>query len=235
MNKAELISKIKNPDLLAASDEKALQEIIENYPYFQAAQSLYLKLLHKEESLNFLKQLRQTAVHTTNRHVLYDFLHEYQINQKEKLKTISTQTDAETTDDYAEDVKAVDTKPDIKDTSETHNFYEWLQLLKITPLESEVEEQQDRPEKRRQQLLIDKFITQNPKIKKHQTASNTTQPRIKTAPSEEMMTETLAKIFVEQKKYDKAIQAYNILILNNPEKSSLFATQIEIIKKLQED
>ena len=48
------------------------------------------------------------------------------------------------------------------------------------------------------------------------------------------MTETLAEILVEQKKYKKAIQAYNILILNNPEKNSFFASQIEKIKELQE-
>jgi hypothetical protein len=231
MDKADLISKIKTPDLLSASDEISLKEIIDKYPYFQSVQSLYLKLLHDEENLDFLKQLRQTAVHTSNRHVLYDFLHDYQINQEEQLKTISTQTDAEIISD---DEKQVENKNEISDTSEKHNFYDWLHLLKITPLETD-QDNEDPPKKTRQQLLIDKFITQNPKIKQKQAQPITTQPSVKTEPSQEMMTETLAKIFVEQKKYDKAIQAYNILILNNPEKSSLFATQIEFLKKLQEE
>jgi hypothetical protein len=33
-----------------------------------------------------------------------------------------------------------------------------------------------------------------------------------------LMTETLARVYLEQKKYQKAIQAYEILILKYPEK-----------------
>jgi len=231
MDKADFISKLKNPESLSASDQKDLQELVENYPYFQSAQSLYLKLLHNEESLDFLRHLRQTAAHTANRYVLYDFLHEYQINQKENINTISTQTDAVENPKENE----LHSEPPKPVASEKHNFYEWLNLLKITPLEAEQDQEQDSPKKERQQLLIEKFITQNPKIKQNRSSPNASQPGIKTEPSREMMTETLAKIFVEQKKYEKAIQAYNVLILNNPEKSSLFATQIEIIKKLQDE
>jgi hypothetical protein len=49
------------------------------------------------------------------------------------------------------------------------------------------------------------------------------------------MTETLAKIYLEQKKYQRAIEAYEILILKYPEKSRLFADRIENIKKLQQN
>jgi hypothetical protein len=49
-----------------------------------------------------------------------------------------------------------------------------------------------------------------------------------------LMTETLAKVYLEQKKYKKAIKAYDILILNYPEKSGFFADQIRAIKKLQQ-
>ena len=48
-----------------------------------------------------------------------------------------------------------------------------------------------------------------------------------------LMTETLARVYLEQKKYQKAIQAYQILILKYPEKSSFFADRILDIKNLQ--
>ncbi len=51
---------------------------------------------------------------------------------------------------------------------------------------------------------------------------------------ESLMTETLARIYVEQKNYKKAIQSYKILSLKYPEKSGFFADQIKAVKQLQE-
>ena len=47
------------------------------------------------------------------------------------------------------------------------------------------------------------------------------------------MTETLAKIYFNQKKIKKAIYAYRILSLKYPEKSSFFANQIKKLQKKQ--
>ena len=49
---------------------------------------------------------------------------------------------------------------------------------------------------------------------------------------EELMTETLARVYAQQKNYQKAIQAYKILILKYPEKSGFFADQIQELKRL---
>ena len=48
-----------------------------------------------------------------------------------------------------------------------------------------------------------------------------------------LMTETLAKVYLEQKKYENAIQAYRILSLKYPEKSGFFADQIKRVQILQ--
>lgn len=84
--------------------------------------------------------------------------------------------------------------------------------------------------------LIDKFIESNPKIVPVKNAP-VTPAFIEQPPIENsyLMTETLAKVYLEQKKYQKAIQAYEILILKYPEKISFFAERIADIKTLQQN
>ena len=48
-----------------------------------------------------------------------------------------------------------------------------------------------------------------------------------------LMTETLAKVYLEQGHLEKAITAYEILSLKYPQKSSLFANQIKAIKQIK--
>ncbi len=51
--------------------------------------------------------------------------------------------------------------------------------------------------------------------------------------NEELVTDSLASIYLQQKNYDKALAAYKKLSLKYPEKSIYFATQIEEIEKLK--
>lgn len=124
--------------------------------------------------------------------------------------------------------------------NEKHSFQEWLQLARIEPIVREKEKTtspETTPldeEKKKKAELIDKFIESNPKISpvKHSTTSTTFAESANTDTSY-LMTETLARVYLEQKKYQKAIQAYEILILKYPEKSSFFADRISDIEILQ--
>lgn len=148
-------------------------------------------------------------------------------------------------------------KPLEFNAKETHSFQEWLQLSKLTPIQREEEqprESQIEPEeqdievekteespvfdnaKSKKLELIDKFIEANPKI----TPSKTTvsiplNVERSSGDTSYLMTETLARVYLEQKKYQKAIQAYEILILKYPEKSVFFADRILDIKILQQN
>ncbi|EIJ38754.1 hypothetical protein JoomaDRAFT_1747 [Galbibacter orientalis DSM 19592] len=134
---------------------------------------------------------------------------------------------------------------------ETHSFMEWMQLSatakpikreekKHIALEKPVEEQEDKKEKKSgiegKLKLIDKFLENNPKIPPAaNTANKVNLAKENNAEKTELMTETLARVYLEQKKYKKAIQAYKILSLKYPEKSGFFADQINAVKKLKDN
>jgi tetratricopeptide (TPR) repeat protein len=127
--------------------------------------------------------------------------------------------------------------------NEKHSFQEWLQLSKIQPITreekaSEVENPSEAEiEKRKKNELIDKFIETSPKIPpiKNDIIISNIIFEPSNADNSYIMTETLARVYLEQKKYQKAIQAYEILILKYPEKSSFFADRILDIKNLQQN
>ncbi len=135
------------------------------------------------------------------------------------------------------------------DHQEKHSFNEWLMLTRFEPIAREkdiiinkesiekIVEKTDNTETERSKKfdLIDEFINKNPKLKPNKTnVVNTNIADAQMIQTEALMTETLARIYLEQKNYKKAIQSYNILSLKYPEKSGFFADQIKAVKQLQE-
>lgn len=136
-------------------------------------------------------------------------------------------------------------KPLAFQKDERHSFSQWLQLTSFRRPPGEAPEDDragtqetkapDDPERLRKFELIDRFIAVNPKIVPQRDKEGVEVDLSSSAKidREELMTETLARVYLEQGKYKNAIQAYRILILKYPEKSSFFANQIEAIKNLQ--
>ncbi|MDG1337890.1 MAG: hypothetical protein P8P23_03545 [Flavobacteriaceae bacterium] len=110
----------------------------------------------------------------------------------------------------------------VKIKSEKYSFLDWFDVIN-----------DDMPKVDEKLDLIEEFIKNSPKIKIKNDyevkSSFKTDQKIK----DELITETLAKIYMKQEKYNKAIKAYEILSLKYPKKSSFFADQINDIKKLK--
>jgi len=88
--------------------------------------------------------------------------------------------------------------------------------------------------RKQQQLeLIEKFIIANPRIEpikeKIPATVDLSKPHVEEKGG--FVTETLARIYINQGYYSKAIDIYEKLSLKYPEKSSYFAAQIEKIKE----
>lgn len=99
----------------------------------------------------------------------------------------------------------------------------------------------ENPENEKGGSLIDRFLSSEP-APIRMDSENTNETRIEdeneimkksVSESDELITETLAMIYFEQKKYDKALDAFKKLSLKYPEKSVYFATRIEEIEKLK--
>jgi len=104
-----------------------------------------------------------------------------------------------------------------------------------TAIEEEFLTESESPSKKQLQAdLIDKFIVSNPRIEPNRVKTDVPVEDISKPYTEEkggFVTETLARIYVSQGYYSKAIDIYEKLSLKFPEKSSYFASQIEKVKE----
>lgn len=116
------------------------------------------------------------------------------------------------------------------------SFSDWLHFIKdhtVPGAESATKEQKAEAGKPDTKELIDKFIAAEPRIvpQKAEFFSPANASKKSMTDDEEIVSETLAKVYAAQGNIPKAIRIYEKLSLLNPEKSSYFAAQIEFLKQ----
>ena len=199
LNKNNFSDLVKNPKKITLDESISIKKIIKQYPYFQIARIIELIGLKKHNSLRFNKVLRDCAIYSTDRSVLYDIIEHEEIDLNSK---------------------SYDTINILSSEKTKNSFIEWLKITKPVLKKT----------KNNNETLISNFLKINHKISPNTSKSNDNLANDFKLSKKEYMTETLAKIYFEQKKFNEAIKAYEILCLKYPEKISLFADQIKIIK-----
>ena len=258
MNVSDFIQIIQKSDtILSPKQTQALEDIIDEYPYFQTARALHLKGLKNLDSYKYNNALKVTAAHTADRDVLFDFVTSKEFVQNniadtimgrgQKLEdktavseeiqpnpdmetilgeskegalpqniedaerilnpTLFKSKKPETEDPAISEKKSPDTdlnigKPIPFTKKEKHSFTEWLQLASKSTSEETESEETAELEKKKKFDLLDKFIESKPKIIPNEDSKVKVKIKESTKMNtNELMTETLAKVYLEQKKY----------------------------------
>lgn len=149
-----------------------------------------------------------------------------EVNNANNIEIASIQKEVQSTSDKQNVDNNSTTVDQPIEINGSFSFNDWLKLPNIDTVDNSIEIEQ-------KYQIIDEFLEKNPKIKpiKKVELQETYIP--KQTDFSDLMTETLAQIYIEQKQYEKAIKAYKILSLKYPEKNSLFAKQIKEIENLK--
>lgn len=233
MNKELFYSCVKDTDNLTKDSVNQLTEIIKDFPYCQSARILLTTTLFREQNIRYENELRTTAIYVGNRGILRK--HVNQIGKKEDFIVLP--------DEHIEEVVVKTNEDKEKPEVETGSIDSLSELKKIvedhvTEIEAEDEQKsldevkETLPEKSKSDL-IDEFIKNEPGITRQKTAffNPAKAAKISIVDEENIISETLAKIYTDQGLFEKAISTYKKLSLKFPEKSTYFAALIEKAEK----
>ena len=227
MQSAQFIELIRKPESIQKEDLSRLNNLCNEHPYCSSLHKLRLKALKEADSDTYNKELKMTAAISGNRTILFEYITQKSFQAPIKKLVEQIKQKPEQTLELGKPLEFGDT--------EKHSFNEWLKLSQLKPIDrgakNKKKEKLDPIEKTNK--IVD-FITETKKKErpKKEFFSPSQVAQQSLTENNTLMTETLAKVYVEQGYYDKAITAYEILSLKYPQKSSLFANQIKAIKQI---
>ncbi len=233
MEKEDFIYFIQNPDKLEKINYKLFDGVIKEYPLFSLARVMQLIAARKEDAKTYKEVLNSNNIFIGDNRKVYEILNkisEYSISENKKssfrkyvenkraLQTENVKTDTVIKDLIKPDTDEI-TGPEKSD---------------ILAFEFKNQQEDMQADNREEENLIDKFINGEHGVIRADKIVNLSGDvsRKSLIEDDNLITDTLAKIYVRQGLYAKAIYAYEKLILKYPIKSAYFASQIEEIKKL---
>lgn len=329
MNKQQFYHWLENPHLLNGNTLQPLTEVVQAYPFFQAARMLLIKNLHNLEHIRFNGELKTCAAHIANRRQLFELVYKSKPNQvagapslesqgeDSSLKNESVVAEVSTADvslahqeesvpqgipheiatgvvsplpelvskpadqplvveDYFEVTDEIPSFEMAKSTpankgsqveealllpsadllgydlpqrpsyllekelppidlteDESYSFSDWLNYMRHRKVAAPSEPARQSP---KGLDLIDNFLNQDSFriIPKPIETAAKIEDKVKQSVSEneDLLTETLASIYIKQKHFHKAINIFEKLRLKYPEKNTYFAARISELEKL---
>lgn len=224
---------VNHPERLDRSTLYMLRTIVARYPFFQTARLLMLNNLYLLQDPDFGRELRSSILYIADRRALCRLL-----NGLEQSRNISV----------VDELPENDLEPTVDRTLALIDAFLGAQpempqhLVVETPVSTDYlsmvmrEEEGSVPMENVSPAIpappmhgLKSLKSETPIV--HEDNAEVNESEL--AP--EFFTETLARVYIKQKKYDRALEIIRSLYLNYPEKSIYFADQIRFLEKLIEN
>ena len=216
----EAAVKIKDDEIKAKSDIAKVNE--------QAKLALQEKLVKQKEAE------QETLV--KQKAVAQEELHKQKIEEQKNVEEEKLRKEKE-----AEKLKAVEQEKlrQQKEAEEQEKLQKKKETLKESAADAlirRISERKNKKPEKTKKSLIDNFIKNEPKIDRNNELKNSGDLSIESTQDQgTIVSETLANLLVNQKEYDKAIEAFHKLAEQKPLKKDYFEQRIQEIAKLMSE
>ncbi|MDR1114874.1 MAG: hypothetical protein LBL33_01730 [Tannerella sp.] len=236
MTSAEMYQWMANPSLLTKSSLFELKQMVDEFPYFHAVRMLYLKNLAVLDDVRLGKELKRMAVYIPDRMRLF-MLIEGKKNNKEHRPPAGQKDKTDDTIKLIDELLSKKISP-APPPAAASDYVNWLEVNA-----DDLQPEEGSENRLKHQELIDAFIENENKQHRsrlrpvdatNEENENASQPEPfeKASLDDSYFTETLARVYINQKRYDKALEIIRVLSLKYPEKNVYFADQIRYLEKI---
>ena len=251
MEKELFYAYLKDEKQLNDESLHQLKQITEKYPYFQTAKLMLLKNMQETNNSEFTSELKKVAITCCDRRKLFYYLNDDRYERFFPKKVAEEDVEVDRTEVLLDSfLGSLDKKKETKETTtpETKNEWEsnsiistdYLAYLEQTEQEEQPIDDAQEAKPMKHQGLVDKFLEKSSnneelfssKKRDENEARDSVQSVDNLLDDDSFLTQTLAQVYIKQKKYEQALTIIKRLSLNFPEKSIYFADQIRFLEYL---
>lgn len=228
---------LRKPDMLDAQAITQLRHMVERFPYNHSARILLLHALYRQHDPAFDAELRRSAPLLPNRQAIFHLIEEknYRQDPARLRYTMEAEADTatETTDDLIDSfLSSLPSEPTASPRHTVDATQDYIGYM----LQHTSEEEPDQAAGIDEDGIIDEFLQNETGriviLPEEDDDTEDDVPEEPQADENEILTESLAHIYIKQGKFEKAIEIIRRLSLKYPKKNRYFADQIRFLEKL---